>query len=252
MGAAGSKTPKSSPVKPQAAANDHDAEGADANEALLPQNQKEKELSPIRRVRLELETVFEPEIQEVVEAEGAPEKTAEELAEIRTGLQRNELFASATDEQVSFLLNGFTAIDVQKSELIVVRGEPGNHFYIVGSGAFEAKDAKGVVRQKYATGDSFGELALLYNAPRAANVTCTDAGKLWALEAGRFRYVMTQTGANVSSADAFLKSVPILGSLTDAQREALAASMEELHFEDAEYIVRMGDVRIQEIQHWID
>ena len=40
---------------------------------------------------------------------------------------------------------------------------------------------------EYGEGDSFGELALLYNSPRAATVTCFEGGRVWALERKRFR-----------------------------------------------------------------
>ena len=210
MGCAGSKP--TGAAKKQLAAEDADG-AAEANESLLPPSQKlpkDKDRSAIRRVVLQTDVPesYNPEEEAENEASSSEDKTEEELGQIRQGLERNELFASATEEQVSFLLKGFTSTEVQLSELIIVRGEPGDHFYIVGSGKFEVRDAKGVVRQTYEAGDSFGDLALLYNAPRAANVTCTAKGVLWALESRRFRYVMAQTGANVSSADAFLKSGP--------------------------------------------
>ena len=39
-------------------------------------------------------------------------------------------------------------------------------------------------------GESFGELALLYNCPRAATVRCTRGGTLWALDRATFRAVL--------------------------------------------------------------
>jgi cAMP-dependent protein kinase regulator len=86
---------------------------------------------------------------------------------------------------------------------------------------------------EYTEGMSFGELALLYNSPRAATVTCYHGGKeekgmaeLWALERKRFRHVMINTGASAlnSKAELFLKSVKILSSLDDSQRAKVTAS----------------------------
>jgi CRP-like cAMP-binding protein len=97
---------------------------------------------------------------------------------------------------------------------------------------------------EYNEGSSFGELALLYNAPRAATVTCTEGGRLWALERKRFRYVMVQTNSAslTAKSEGFLKSVSILSGLSDHQRGVLADKMEELKFKDAEYLVSMGDI----------
>ena len=46
----------------------------------------------------------------------------------------------------------------------------------------------------YLTNESFGELALLYNAPRAATVKCAESGTLWVLDRKAFRHVMVRTG----------------------------------------------------------
>ena len=52
------------------------------------------------------------------------------------------------------------------------------------------------VLHTYGTGGTFGELALLYNAPRAATVTCIDAGLLWTLDSQSFRAIMLSQDAS--------------------------------------------------------
>ena len=64
--------------------------------------------------------------------------------------------------------------------------EKANEFYIIESGHYDiyvTDDKKGVKLKvgQYKGSGSFGELALMYNQPRAATVTATTAGKLWAL-----------------------------------------------------------------------
>ena len=68
----------------------------------------------------------------------------------------------------------------------------------------------------------------MYNAPRAATVTCKEAGKVWAIERKKFRWVMVQTGAQAlqKKTDGFLKSVSLLSVLTDDQRATLSEALE--------------------------
>ena len=44
--------------------------------------------------------------------------------------------------------------------------------------------------KKYEPGEAFGELALLYNAPRAATIVCKTDSQLWSLERGAFNAII--------------------------------------------------------------
>jgi cAMP-dependent protein kinase regulator len=44
--------------------------------------------------------------------------------------------------------------------------------------------------KKYQPGDAFGELALLYNAPRAANITADTECVLWSLDRETFNHIV--------------------------------------------------------------
>ena len=44
--------------------------------------------------------------------------------------------------------------------------------------------------KKYTYGDSFGELALLYNAPRAATIVCSKGGILYQLDRQTFSHIV--------------------------------------------------------------
>ena len=92
-------------------------------------------------------------------------------------------------------------------------------------------------------GGSFGELALMYNAPRAATVMSVEAGcTLWALDRITFRRIlMESTFARRRMYESFLEEVPLLSSLTPYERSKIADALETQKFAPGEIIIKEGD-----------
>lgn len=69
--------------------------------------------------------------------------------------------------------------------------------------------------KEYAPGESFGELALLYNAPRAATITCKSAkAELWSLDRNTFNHILkTAVQKKREKYDDFMEKVDILKNL---------------------------------------
>jgi len=95
-----------------------------------------------------------------------------------------------------------------------------------------------------AAGGSFGELALMYNAPRAATVTCSsNNATLWALDRVTFRTIlMEHTFKKRKLYEKFLAEVPILLSLENYERSKIADALEERIYEEGEDVVREGEL----------
>lgn len=78
-----------------------------------------------------------------------------------------------------------------KGSNIVVQGDPGDKFYIVEDGtAVATKGGTNEVVMTYYAGDYFGELALIYNQPRAATVKCETDCKCVSLNSGSFKRLL--------------------------------------------------------------
>ena len=119
--------------------------------------------------------------------------------------------------------------------------------YIVESGKYDVTvRRRGTeVLKTYVTGDYFGELALLYNCPRAATVTCSTPGRLWVLERAVFDAVTKETKegtAQVSTLDSFLMSIDVLSILTSDERHHLGEMLHSATYADGEYLWHAGDV----------
>ena len=97
----------------------------------------------------------------------------------------------------------------------------------------------------YESGDSFGELALLYNAPRAATIKSIEDGILFALDRETFNHIVKDASANKRTRyEDFLSKVEILESMDPYERSKIADALKPMKFKKGEYIVK--EVKIYE------
>lgn len=92
----------------------------------------------------------------------------------------------------SKLVNAFKDLEFAKDEFLIREGEKGSTLYIIAEGTaiatktLEAGKAPVEVR-RYQKGDYFGEMALLKNEPRAANVITQTDLKVVSLDRHSFK-----------------------------------------------------------------
>merc|ERR550514_202238 len=88
----------------------------------------------------------------------------------------------------------------------------------------------------------FGELALMYNAPRAASVRATSNAKVWALDRESFQ-LMLSTAENTKKAqyEEFLKTISLFQHLTKYELARLSDMLVSELYEEGEVIVQQGE-----------
>lgn len=134
----------------------------------------------------------------------------------------------------------------QPGESAIVQGDVGDFFYIVKTGTFDILVKKGDDAPKKvfeaAEGFSFGELALLYNAPRSATITASTSSEVWCLERAAFQNLVVRSSqAQFKERVQFLRSIDMLSTLNDDEVAALAEVLEEEEFEEDEAILEQGE-----------
>ena len=73
--------------------------------------------------------------------------------------------------------------------------------------------------KKYEPGEAFGELALLYNAPRAATITSDNDSVLYALDRQTFNHIVKDAAIRKRDKyESFLKTVELLKTMDDYER----------------------------------
>lgn len=91
----------------------------------------------------------------------------------------------------------------------------------------------------YVPGEGFGELALLYNAPRAATITAMASSSLMKLDRGTFNHIVKDSAQRKRDKyDKFLQSVSILQSMDPYERSKLGDAVHEERYADGDCIIR--------------
>lgn len=85
------------------------------------------------------------------------------------------LFKTLDESQLSDVIDAMFEKKVDAGEYLINQGEDGDYFYVIENGVYSAiidteEGPKTKVVLTYENEGSFGELALLYNMPRAASV----------------------------------------------------------------------------------
>lgn len=128
---------------------------------------------------------------------------------------------------------------------LIKQGADGDCLYIVEKGSLECwreDNGKETMVKVVGPGDVFGELALLYNAPRAATVKSTEACELWRLDRDTFNAIVKDAATKKREMyNSFLSKVRLLESMSAYDRIKLADALRTEEFQDGEYIVRQGE-----------
>ena len=109
-------------------------------------------------------------------------------------------------------------------------GSEGDYFYIIERGKFQVI-VNGKPVAELDDGRSFGELALLYNTPRAATIRALTPCSVFSLDRSTFRLTLAKSSTSKTNAIMeALRKVPLLSGLTDAQLAKISDSVELLPF----------------------
>jgi len=144
-------------------------------------------------------------------------------------------------EQLQTILDAMEERNVKAGDVVIQQGDDGDNFYIIEKGNYDIEIGGNKVGEYEGTG-SFGELALMYNTPRAATITATNKGTLWSLDRQTFRQIIVKANAiKRKQYEEFLANVDILENLNDFERGKIADVMESKKFVEDDVIIKQGD-----------
>ena len=163
-------------------------------------------------------------------------KSQVQRARIQEILSGIVLFQGLPDNIMKDLVGGFFEMKYSNGDKIIVQGDIiADRFFLLESGQCDIFIKKGsadpIKVHTVLPGGFFGELALLYNAPRAATVQSVGESKLWALDRGTFKNCMARASKEeIRGSSSLMKIVPKSSQLpmSTQQRGAVALIDEQV------------------------
>jgi cAMP-dependent protein kinase regulator len=172
-------------------------------------------------------------------------KSEEQIAQIVNKLGCSFIFSALDQAQKIVVAKAMERKTASPGQPIIVQGEDGNSLFFVESGKLECfktiQNAK-VFLKTYHPNEAFGELALLYNVPRAASITASEASVLWELDRETFNHIVKM--AAIKQREHFeevLAKIDILQGMDNYDRVQLADGLKTAHFKTGELVIRQGD-----------
>jgi len=173
-------------------------------------------------------------------------KTDEQKDRLRQVLQKSFLFETLETNDLTVVIGAMSEVNAAPSENIINQGDQGDFLFVIETGKLDCIikiDGVDKVVKTCEAGDCFGELALLYNCPRAATVKAQEACVLWKLDRDTFNNIVKEAAQKKRQRyDTFLAKVPLLSKMDAYERSQLADALKVEKFSDGETIFKEGDV----------
>nr|CCA14945.1 conserved unknown protein putative [Albugo laibachii Nc14] len=193
----------------------------------------------LRRIRIKEASVEPGDISLLATARVS--KCPDSKAMLFRAAKNHYLLRFLNEREVAEMINVMMFTTVQPGQNIITQGSPGRCFYILESGQCEIFINDERIGW-YENGDAFGELALLYNCPRAATIRSVNLCVLWSVDRTMFRKIIATTSAEAQNARYnFLKNVDLFKALNNDQLHLVASALRLHSFQDGEYILRQGE-----------
>ncbi|XP_048190805.1 cAMP-dependent protein kinase type II-alpha regulatory subunit [Perognathus longimembris pacificus] len=198
-----------------------------------------------RRVSVCAETYNPDDEEEDTDPRVVHPKTDEQRCRLQEACKDILLFKNLDQEQLSQVLDAMFERLVKVDEHVIDQGDDGDNFYVIERGTYDilvTKDNQTRSVGQYDNRGSFGELALMYNTPRAATIVATSEGSLWGLDRVTFRRIIVKNNAKKRRMfESFIESVPLLKSLEVSERMKIVDVIGEKSYKDGERIIAQGD-----------
>ncbi|XP_034134673.1 cGMP-dependent protein kinase 1 isoform X2 [Drosophila guanche] len=162
---------------------------------------------------------------------------------IHMAIERNDFLNNLMDkERKEMVINAMAPASYKKDSYIIHEHEEGSEIYVSAEGHYEVIRG-GQLVGNFGPATVFGELAILYNAPRQATIKAATDARVWKIERETFRTIMQISGSREREENLqFLRSVPFLQELDKSLLNKVADLLQRKFYKTGSCIIREGEI----------
>jgi len=172
-------------------------------------------------------------------------KTDDQKARLGDTLKKSFMFNALEPADMEIIVLAMKECNFTAGTKVIEEGENGDYLFVIEKGSLEcvkAINGESKVLKTCNEGDVFGELALLYNCPRAANVIAKNQCVCWQLDRDTFNSIVKDSAVKRRERyDRFLQSVTILSSVDAYERSQIADALVSETFSCGQFVVKQDD-----------
>lgn len=148
-----------------------------------------------------------------------------------------------TEQQCDLIADSVYLVGLKAGRTLMTQGDKGTALYIVQEGLLDVHFAGSSDVPKLRTGDSFGELALLYDTPRSATIVGAKDCDLWVLTRPDYKLITSLAyKARIEEYVQLLRQIPTLTKMVqDTHLDMIADVVEKITFYDEDEVCCEGE-----------
>eukprot|EP00330_Aristerostoma_sp_ATCC50986_P010861 CAMPEP_0114598046 /NCGR_PEP_ID=MMETSP0125-20121206/20395_1 /TAXON_ID=485358 ORGANISM="Aristerostoma sp., Strain ATCC 50986" /NCGR_SAMPLE_ID=MMETSP0125 /ASSEMBLY_ACC=CAM_ASM_000245 /LENGTH=314 /DNA_ID=CAMNT_0001803343 /DNA_START=148 /DNA_END=1092 /DNA_ORIENTATION=+ len=172
-------------------------------------------------------------------------KTEEQKKTIFERLSQAFMFEALDEKEKKIVVDAMEVHNIKKDTWVIRQGEDGDLLYVVHEGTLDCykkkKDEDEKKVKTYNPGESFGELALLYNAPRAASIQAVTDCTLFGLDRATFNNIVKDAEMRRREGyEELLEKIQILKPMDPYDRIMLTECFKHHSFDEGDVIIGVG------------
>jgi len=176
-------------------------------------------------------------------------KSEEQKARIQKRMEQAFMFSGLDSKETEIVVMAFEEKKFKAGDDVIIQGGDGDFFYVVDEGQLDCtKQYKGKPKptylKTYEPGESFGELALLYNAPRAASIKSKTDSTCFALDRACFNNIVKEAACKKRQRyESFLQSLSLFDKIDPYYATKIADGLNFMEVKAGDKIINNGDNR---------